>query len=35
MISAWWLLLICPVCAAVGLVVTALLRAGEDMHGEN
>lgn len=28
MISAWWLLLICPACAAIGVMTLALLIAG-------
>jgi hypothetical protein len=29
MISAWWLLLICPVCGAIGVLTVALLIAGK------
>ena len=28
MISAWWLLLICPACAVIGVMALALLIAG-------
>lgn len=30
MMSAWWLLLVCPACASLGLVVAALLWAAKD-----
>lgn len=35
MISAWWLLLICPVCGAIGLVTAALLSAGRNAYGKD
>lgn len=28
MISAWWLLLICPACGAIGMLTVVLLIAG-------
>lgn len=30
MISAWWLLIICPVCGGVGFVSAAILAAGKE-----
>lgn len=33
MISAWWLVLICPACAMVGLVMAAILVAAKKGDG--
>ena len=30
MINAWWLMLVCPVCAAVGFVWGALLSTNKE-----
>lgn len=37
MISAYWLILICPFCAFIGLACSAIISAGSyaDVHQEN